>query len=102
MTIWKRSARLGTALESSEYIVAIAELEGLGRAERKRARKAGFVPAWGDGLWDRGVAERRDGVDDFLAARGMYDVERKGQVLVTLRATWLDAVPRSASCGLDC
>ncbi|KAH8904172.1 hypothetical protein BR93DRAFT_930781 [Coniochaeta sp. PMI_546] len=71
--IWKRTVgEPGAETDSLRYAIAIAELDSQGQTQRKRARKTGHVPVWGDAQWDIGVDEPRDGSWDLVEARGSY------------------------------
>ncbi|KAK1761655.1 hypothetical protein QBC33DRAFT_605059 [Phialemonium atrogriseum] len=69
--IWKRSGGLLTASVTSNYAAALTELHCQGQGSRKRARAAGFVPAWGVASWDEkiGETETHDGRCDLADAR---------------------------------
>lgn len=68
--IWKRTvAEPGTGSDALQYGLTIAELESQGLRARKRARKAGHLPVWGDAPWDSRVEKSRDGSWDLVEAR---------------------------------
>jgi hypothetical protein len=52
------------------YRRAVAELQSQGACSRKRPRREGHVPVWGDVTWDVRLDQPHDGKEDLLEARG--------------------------------
>ncbi|KAK4445855.1 hypothetical protein QBC34DRAFT_412339 [Podospora aff. communis PSN243] len=66
--IWKRVAASPVVVDNS-YRRALAELQSQGFCSRKRTRREGHVPVWGDAQWDSRAEEPRDGEKDLAVAR---------------------------------
>lgn len=70
--IWKR---IEGEPVSNQYAIAIAELNSQGYGQRKRARRANFVPVYGEARWDSRIEEleRGDVKVQIEDARGLLE-----------------------------
>ncbi|KAK1828704.1 hypothetical protein QBC39DRAFT_415852 [Podospora conica] len=84
--IWKRVPGLLSGQRDADYLRAMRELEGHGAEPRKRARREGYVAAWGEAGWHEGVDNPRDGKWDLVQARAAVSLLRESQKSPTMPA----------------